>query len=198
MSHNLWNEFFLLKRYKLINFVIFNPSFCNYLKKMYLLYKKDLRYNFIPLPFEYKVQLTAQKEHVDMFKSFVLIDIYFVKRYSKLLKIFSNWPPKYSGKVPYFKWKTKLEPKNRKKFVQYTKLFEQITNHIFKRYLELNLSISTLDKIILSLEVEMPIRVFLIAAFIRFILDCWYNKNEKNIILPNVKPQKINYKRLSV
>lgn len=198
MSNDSWNEFFLLKRYKLINFVNFNPSFCNYLKKIYLLYKKDLRYNFIPLPIEHKFQLKAQKEHVDMFKSFVLIDRYFVKCYSKLLKIFSNWPPKYNGKVSYFKWKTKLEPKNHKKFVQYTKLFEQISNHIFKRYLELDLSIPTLDKIILSLEIEMPIRFFLIAAFFRYILHCWYNKNEKFIISPNAKSQKVNYKRWSV
>lgn len=187
----------LLKRYKLIHFVMFNPSFCNYLKNMYILYKKDLRYNFISLPFEYKVELKIPKEHVEIFKSFILTDTYFVKRFSKLMKLFSNWPPKYNGRGSYLKWKSKMMLQNSKKFAQYTRLFIQISDHMFSRFVELGFSVSAFDKILLSLEVELPIRFFVIAAFFRVILY-WYHKNEKNILLPNVKTQKVKYKRLSV
>lgn len=197
MSNNLWTEIFLLKRYKLIQFVVYNPSFCNYLKKLYILYKKDLRHDFILLPIEHKVELDVQKELTEMFKSFVLIDVTFMRRYEKLLKIFSNWPPKYNGKGSFFKWMTNMKLKNQKKFVQYTKIFEQISDHIFHRYVKLGLPISTLDKIILSLEIETPVRFFIIAAFFRFILY-QYSQNEKNIILPDIKKPKIKCKRVSV
>lgn len=194
MSNNLWNETLLLKRYKLLDFVIFNPSFCNYLKKQYLLYKNDLRYNFISLPIQHNVQLNeSEKQFIEMFKVFILDDSFFIELYKKLLKIFSNWSPKYNGKVLYFKWKAKLELKNHRKFVQYTKLFERITNYIFRRYLDLKFSISTFDKILLCLEVDMPIRFFLIAAFFRFIL---YN-SYKLTNFYDAKSQKVKCRRSS-
>lgn len=197
MSNNLWNEIFLLKRYKLIKFFMFNPTFCNYLKKMYILYKKDLRCDFISLPIGHKFELNIRNEFIEMFKSFILTDVYFVKRFTKLLKNFSNWPPQYNGRGSYLKWMTNFKRKNQLKFNQYIKLFEQIANYMFKRYIELGFPISTLDKIMYSLEVELPIRFFIVAAFFQFILY-QYSQNKNLTSLHNIKIPKMKYRRSSV
>lgn len=194
MSNNLWNETLLLKRYKLIDFVVFHPSFCNYLKKQYLFYKNDLGYNFISLPIQHNDELNVQQKHVEIFKLCIFHHPGFTDRYKKLLKFSSDWLSKHNGKVSYFKWRAKHEDKIHKKFVQYTRLFEQMTNYLFKRYLELNFSILTLDKILLCLNVEMPIRFLLIAAFFRFILDCC----NKLTNFRDVKPQKLKCRRSSI
>lgn len=193
MFNNLWNETLLLKRYKLLDFVVFHPTFCNYLKKQYLFYKNDLGYNFISLPIPHNDELNVQQKYVEIFKMYVL-NTFFEDRYKKLLKFSSDWPSKHNGKVSYFKWRAKHENKFRKKFVQYARLFEQTTNYVFKRYLELNYSILTLDQIILCLDVEMPIRFILIAAFFRYILDCYH----KLINFRDVKPQTLKCRRSSI
>lgn len=204
MSNTLWNEILLLKRYKLFNydyFIIFNPSFSNYLRKMYFLYNKDLKFDFISLPIQSKVELETQNEQINKYKNALLGEQYFVKYVSQLTNIFLKRPPKYNGKIPYLKWKRKLMLENRMNFEKYTKLFERISYHMFRRYINMNISISTLDKIILSLKIfnfiHLHILICLVAAFIRLILYL-SNENEKRRILRTTKTQKVKYKRFSV
>lgn len=210
MTNNLFNEILLLKRYKLFNynyFIIFNPSFNNYLRKMYLLYKKDLRCDFLSLPIALKVDLeTIENKEINYSKRYIVEDIRFVKRISQLSNIFLKCPPKYNGKIPYLKWKTKLMLDNRKKFEKYNKLFEQLSNCMFKRCVELLIPVSTLDKIILSLKIEnflhLHILLCLVAAFFRYILhhknNKFYKVQETCSFLQSAKPQKVKYRRFSV
>lgn len=97
---------------------------------------------------------------------------------------------------------------SRNNIQKYTKLFEQIANHIFKRCINLQISISCFDQLILSLKIENFVHLHmlfcLVAAFFRFILhtrtNILYNEHEytKYITSLKVQPQKVKCKRFSV
>lgn len=200
MSDNLWNEVLILKRYHLSNYKLINtcnPSFYTYLKNMYKKYNKDLKCDFITLPIQSNVELEAQNTQLN-YKEYLLDDV-LSKRILQLMKIFSKCPRNISGKGDYLKRKEKLLLDNCKKVEKYTKLFKKMSDQMFKKYLKFKFSISALDTLILSLEIEnffqFQYLLCLVAAFFQFILF-HYSKNTNFIISPNAKPLKVKYKTI--
>lgn len=173
-SDKLWNEASLLERYKVFNYIYFidiRSIFLNHLKNLYILYKKDLRFDFISLSFS---QENNETQNIQIIEMNLLKSSFFRHGISQLMQIvFRNY-----HENPYRMDRFLLEENRRlhekNKVRDYTVSFNELTNYVFRYFLKMQFSISTLDHMILSLTIEHSYNIHilpcLVAAYFRFIL----------------------------
>lgn len=171
MSDNLWNEATLLDRYQVFQYIYFidiRPVFLNYLKKLYVLYKRDLRSDFISQSFSEENSETQDIER-DLLKS-----PFFQRRISQMTQItFRNYQENpYRMDRFLLDENRRLHEKN--KIEDYAILFAEITDYVFRYFLKMQISIPILDKLIRSLMIENPYNLHclpcLVAANFQLIL----------------------------
>lgn len=175
MSDLLWNETNLLERYHVFNynyFIDIRSIFLKHLESLYILYRKNLKSEFISLPFCQEapnVEKEIQSIKTDLFES-----RFFRKQISQMNQIVFQHYQEDPFEVPFF-----VLEENRRlhKIIQihkYTKVFEKVSSYVFRYFLKTSFSITTLDAMIRSLKLENSLHLFalpcLVSAFFQFVL----------------------------
>lgn len=181
-----WNEDKLLERYHIFSynyFIELRPILLNHLKKLYALYNIDLRSRFIPLAI-YSTTEDMKKEKIAKEIEYIKTDLleypYFLKGASDLSLITFELFQKHPYKLSVFLLEEDRKRFAKEKIKKYSDLFAEISDYAFQYFLNMKFSITTLDKVILSLKIENSLDLHklpcLFSAFIQYIL---YQENCK-------------------
>lgn len=178
MSDDSWNETSLLEQYQIFKynyFIDIRPIFLNYLKKLYILYKKDLRFDCISKPFrQEKLKTENISKEIQIIKTDLLKSPFFRQRIAQMTQIvFQNYQED-SYKLPFFVLEENRRLHKKIKMKNYTTLFVELSDYVFHYFLNTHFSISTLDKMIRSLKIENSCNLHdlpcLVAAYFQLIL----------------------------
>lgn len=174
MSDNLWNEATLLDRYKVFKYIYFidiRPIFLNHLKKLYARYKKDLRSDFISQSFS---QENIKTENIQIIETELLKSLFFRHHISQMKQIVFRNHQENPYRVPRIVLEENRRLHEKIKIEQYTALFTEISDYAFRYFLKMQFSISTLDMMVRSLNVEHSYNIHylpcLVAAYFQLIL----------------------------
>lgn len=175
MSDVSWNEANLLERYEIFKynyFIDIRPIFLNYLKKLYNLYKKDLRFDFISQSFRPEPENVSKE--IEIIKADLLKAPFFRKRISQMTQIAFQTYGENSYKVPSFVLEESRRLHEKIKIKNYSTLFIETSDYVFRYFLHAHFSIQTLDKMIRSLKIENSCNLHhlpcLVAAYFHLIL----------------------------
>lgn len=154
MSDNLWNEASLLDRYQVFKYIYFidiRPILLNHLKKLYDLYKKDLRSDFICQSFS---QENIKTENIQIIETELLKSLFFRHHISQMKEIVFRNRQENPYSLPWIVLEENRRLHEKIKIEHYTALFTEISNYTFRYFLKMQFSISTLDMVIRSLNIK--------------------------------------------
>lgn len=176
MSTYLWNETTLLERYDVFGYIYFiplRPILLKHLKELYILYNKDLKSDFISLPF-CKDDTQIVTEEIQFIKRDLLNNPYFLKQMNDLKAIAFMPNENRVYEIDFIMLNYIRERLKKEKNQKFSKLFIEISDYVFQYFLNMNFSILTLDKMIYLLKTEHSLDLYdlpcLVAAFFKYIL----------------------------